>query len=267
MNTFPEIFEAQVGRTPDAEAVVADGDRLSYRERSLAAVWAQVLGRADVGIHDDFFELGGDSIHAILICARAARTSVYDGGADEVLFGATVSGRPAELPGVESIVGLLINTLPVRLRLRPAADLVTWLRRTGGRLCRARFRGGGGYAGRPQDGSGVRPSRSHLSGPTPGRHARRRPSGGAADPGVVVAAVWRQVLDVEHVGVADERRRLGSIVALHHDGRGAAGLERVVAAGGKLGIHASAREGYLRVALHGWHTEDDVERLRRWLAG
>ncbi len=46
----------------------------------------------------------------------------------EVLFGATVSGRPATLDGTESIVGMFINTLPVRLRLpgdEPAAD---WLR-------------------------------------------------------------------------------------------------------------------------------------------
>ncbi|MBI0319404.1 condensation domain-containing protein, partial [Streptomyces javensis] len=38
-------------------------------------------------------------------------------GRDDVVFGTTVSGRPAELPGVESIVGLFINTVPVRLRI------------------------------------------------------------------------------------------------------------------------------------------------------
>ncbi|WP_233530075.1 non-ribosomal peptide synthase/polyketide synthase [Antrihabitans stalagmiti] len=38
-------------------------------------------------------------------------------GRDDVVFGATVSGRPADLPGVESIVGLFINTLPVRIAL------------------------------------------------------------------------------------------------------------------------------------------------------
>ncbi len=38
-------------------------------------------------------------------------------GRDDVVFGATVSGRPAELPGVESMVGLFINTLPVRVRI------------------------------------------------------------------------------------------------------------------------------------------------------
>ncbi|WP_181799355.1 non-ribosomal peptide synthetase [Kitasatospora acidiphila] len=36
-------------------------------------------------------------------------------GRTDVVFGGTVSGRPPELPGVETIVGLLINTLPVRV--------------------------------------------------------------------------------------------------------------------------------------------------------
>lgn len=30
-----------------------------------------------------------------------------------VVFGSTVSGRDGDLPGVESVVGLLINTIPV----------------------------------------------------------------------------------------------------------------------------------------------------------
>ncbi|WP_051114871.1 non-ribosomal peptide synthetase [Actinokineospora enzanensis] len=41
-------------------------------------------------------------------------------GRDDVVFGATVSGRPPEVPGVESMIGLFINTLPVRVRLDPA---------------------------------------------------------------------------------------------------------------------------------------------------
>ncbi|MBG0830941.1 amino acid adenylation domain-containing protein [Planomonospora sp. ID67723] len=44
-------------------------------------------------------------------------------GRDDVVFGGTVSGRPAELPGVERMVGLFINTLPVRVRLRPDETL------------------------------------------------------------------------------------------------------------------------------------------------
>ncbi|MER5772656.1 condensation domain-containing protein, partial [Streptomyces sp. NPDC001985] len=41
-------------------------------------------------------------------------------GRDDVVFGATVAGRPAELPGMESMLGLFINTVPVRVRLDPA---------------------------------------------------------------------------------------------------------------------------------------------------
>ncbi|MFM9696176.1 amino acid adenylation domain-containing protein [Streptomyces europaeiscabiei] len=44
-------------------------------------------------------------------------------GRDDVLFGATVSGRPPGLPGVESMVGLFINTLPVRVRYGPEDGL------------------------------------------------------------------------------------------------------------------------------------------------
>ncbi|MEU8263197.1 amino acid adenylation domain-containing protein [Micromonospora sp. NPDC048999] len=48
-------------------------------------------------------------------------------GRDDVVFGATVAGRPAELPGVETMVGLFINTVPVRVRLDPAEPVTTVL--------------------------------------------------------------------------------------------------------------------------------------------
>ncbi|HKH47566.1 MAG TPA: condensation domain-containing protein, partial [Thermoanaerobaculia bacterium] len=49
-------------------------------------------------------------------------------GEPDVLFGATASGRPTELAGFESMVGLFINTLPVRMEVPDATDLLTWLR-------------------------------------------------------------------------------------------------------------------------------------------
>ena len=49
-------------------------------------------------------------------------------GEEDVVFGAVVSGRPAELEGVESIIGVFINTLPVRVRVAPDALLLPWLR-------------------------------------------------------------------------------------------------------------------------------------------
>ncbi|MGF1676309.1 MAG: condensation domain-containing protein, partial [Rivularia sp. (in: cyanobacteria)] len=48
-------------------------------------------------------------------------------GENDIVFGATVSGRPPNLPGVESIVGLFINTLPVRVNLFGDDELLPWL--------------------------------------------------------------------------------------------------------------------------------------------
>ncbi|MFE2032055.1 amino acid adenylation domain-containing protein [Streptomyces scopuliridis] len=50
-------------------------------------------------------------------------------GRQDVVFGATVSGRPPEIPGVETMVGLFINTLPVRVELRPGEPFVQLLTR------------------------------------------------------------------------------------------------------------------------------------------
>ncbi|WP_162911640.1 non-ribosomal peptide synthetase [Streptomyces koyangensis] len=44
-------------------------------------------------------------------------------GRDDVVFGGTVSGRSAELPGAEGMIGMLINTVPVRVRIDPDASL------------------------------------------------------------------------------------------------------------------------------------------------
>ncbi|SDA35510.1 non-ribosomal peptide synthase domain TIGR01720, partial [Methylobacterium sp. UNC378MF] len=52
----------------------------------------------------------------------AART-----GQRRVAFGTTVAGRPAELPGAETVLGLFINTLPVIVELDPARPLGAWL--------------------------------------------------------------------------------------------------------------------------------------------
>ncbi|WP_197521221.1 non-ribosomal peptide synthetase, partial [Mycobacterium sp. E787] len=51
-------------------------------------------------------------------------------GRNDVAFGTTVSGRPAEVPGADSMVGLFINTVPVRARITAAtttADLLDQL--------------------------------------------------------------------------------------------------------------------------------------------
>ncbi len=48
-------------------------------------------------------------------------------GRDDVVFGVTVAGRPPEIAGIERMVGLFINTLPLRIRLAPATPLAELL--------------------------------------------------------------------------------------------------------------------------------------------
>ena len=42
-------------------------------ERELAALWGALLGVADVGVNDDFFELGGQSLVAVRLFQQMAR--------------------------------------------------------------------------------------------------------------------------------------------------------------------------------------------------
>ncbi|HEY5864958.1 MAG TPA: amino acid adenylation domain-containing protein, partial [Candidatus Tectomicrobia bacterium] len=66
------------------------------------------------------------SLNSLVQGAWAVLLSRYSGEAD-VIFGVVVSGRPAALAGVESMVGLFMNTLPVRVRVSPEASLIPWL--------------------------------------------------------------------------------------------------------------------------------------------
>ncbi|MGW7823947.1 amino acid adenylation domain-containing protein [Streptomyces puniciscabiei] len=59
----------------------------------------------------------GVTLNTLVQAAWALVLARTTGGRD-LVFGAVVSGRPHDLPGVESMVGLFVNTLPVRVRLR-----------------------------------------------------------------------------------------------------------------------------------------------------
>ncbi|QKG84716.1 amino acid adenylation domain-containing protein [Kroppenstedtia pulmonis] len=49
-------------------------------------------------------------------------------GEEEVVFGTTSSGRPADMEAVEQMVGLFINTLPFRVEVKRDRPVVEWLR-------------------------------------------------------------------------------------------------------------------------------------------
>ena len=60
----------------------------------------------------------GVTVSTLFQMAWATILSAFTDRSD-VVFGVTVSGRPDELSGVEAMVGLFINTVPLRIRLNP----------------------------------------------------------------------------------------------------------------------------------------------------
>src|SRR6185436_11435234 len=66
------------------------------------------------------------TLNTLVQGAWALLLSRYSGEAD-VVFGVTVSGRPATLAGVETMVGLFINTLPARVKIPTTQSILDWL--------------------------------------------------------------------------------------------------------------------------------------------
>ena len=59
--------------------------------------------------------------------AWALMLSRYSGESD-VLFGVVRAARPPAIEGVQEMIGLFLNTLPLRVRVRPEAELLPWLK-------------------------------------------------------------------------------------------------------------------------------------------
>jgi len=78
LDRLPLTLNGKVDRQalPPPDASRADGNKVftaprNQVEETLARIWAGVLGIERVGVHDNFFDLGGDSILSIQIIARA----------------------------------------------------------------------------------------------------------------------------------------------------------------------------------------------------
>ncbi|MDI9954804.1 amino acid adenylation domain-containing protein, partial [Rhodococcus sp. IEGM 1305] len=69
------------------------------------------------------------TLHTIIDTAWALVLATHTGTTD-ITFGTTVSGRPPHIPGIETMIGLFINTIPVRITLHPTDTLTTLLTRT-----------------------------------------------------------------------------------------------------------------------------------------
>ena len=91
----------------------------AHRGLSSAAVQVH-LPPAESAPAREIAQHSGLTLNTVIQGAWGLLLSRYTGHRD-VVFGSTVSGRPADLEGVESIIGLFINTVPTRLTV-PAAS-------------------------------------------------------------------------------------------------------------------------------------------------
>ncbi|MBK8573853.1 MAG: hypothetical protein IPN91_14820 [Holophagaceae bacterium] len=71
--------------------------------------------------------------------------------------------------------------------------------------------------------------------------------------------------EARRLGALLREGRLGPFLGFHHGGSGPDRMDRLLKAGYRQGVFASVREGYLRVAFHGFHTEADADRVAQWL--
>jgi hypothetical protein len=99
-------------------------------ERNAAAAPSDtVSGHASAELDAALRELTrvhGLTLNTVVQAAWAMMVGKLTGRRD-VVFGATVAGRPADLPGMETMLGLFINTVPVRVRFDPAQTVAGML--------------------------------------------------------------------------------------------------------------------------------------------
>ncbi|GGS45373.1 type I polyketide synthase [Streptomyces griseoviridis] len=62
------------------------------REAAVTRLWEEALGIGGIGVHDNFFDLGGDSMRAVLLAGRLRRTGVLTVPAATLLAAPTVAG-------------------------------------------------------------------------------------------------------------------------------------------------------------------------------
>ncbi len=121
------FWQAQVAHFTAPTALgVARGELVrGTEEASYATVSYPVVGELTARL-TAFAQQQQLTLNTVVQGAWALLLGRYS-GTEAVLFGATVAGRPATLAGVEAMVGLFINTIPVAVSLPATATVLPWL--------------------------------------------------------------------------------------------------------------------------------------------
>lgn len=144
--TTPEAslrdYLAWIADTSDADALAAWHAHLDgYTEPALVA--PRAVGstpRAPRRIEVDLGVAASESLRADARSAGVTLNTVISGaltltlsrvlGVTDVAFGSTVAGRPTEVAGLDTVIGLFLNTVPVRTVLHPQESVRDFLRRS-----------------------------------------------------------------------------------------------------------------------------------------
>lgn len=100
---------------------------ISFQQRVSTEQNSFQLASADIFLNEVFTQSlikvardTGVTLNVLFQAAWAVLLSKYN-HTDDVLFGAVVSGRPPELNGIEEMIGLFINTIPVRVKFEDSS--------------------------------------------------------------------------------------------------------------------------------------------------
>ena len=109
--------------TPLVVARDREAERLTGGDRGACAI--RLSGALTTALKERARE-ASVTLNTLLQGAWALLLHRYSGESD-IVFGATRAGRRSTLAGADEMVGLFINTLPMRVRLDPEAELIPWL--------------------------------------------------------------------------------------------------------------------------------------------
>lgn len=112
-----------------------------YRPVSLLGTAARAAPQSWCTDDESLLWLEEDDTESLLCFARAQRVTpgavvlgawalllAAASGRDDVLFGLAASGRPTGMKGIESVVGMCVVTLPLRVAVRAGEEVASWLR-------------------------------------------------------------------------------------------------------------------------------------------
>lgn len=99
VNPIEVLSRIDSSRRPRPKQKVAYIPPRDKTEELLAAIWSEVLGFQEIGVNDDFFSLGGDSLLMTQIFSRIRESSGFEVSFGDFFDHPTIANLAPLLPG------------------------------------------------------------------------------------------------------------------------------------------------------------------------